>query len=268
MTRRVAHGALAAGLRPAPGARVPLRARHAVPGPGRGGAVCEVRPAAVARAGGERRRAARARRLRRFGRSPYGRGRRGSSRLGATGTGAGGPRPPGRATAAQRAGNPRDRRAARSRIPRAFDGGRGVTPSDGARSLRILRLRARLPRYLALGAIALLALAGLRAAVQGPADAAPTQPIRVEGDIEARGLAEAFARDYLSWDAARPEEYERRVRRLMTDAAAEQLPLLPRDGPRVGRAGPRSSASGARAAGASRRWLPRRAPASSTSPFR
>ena len=108
-----------------------------------------------------------------------------------------------------------------------------MTRTDRARSLRVLRVRARLSRYLALGAVALLALAGLRAALQGPADATLSQPTRVERDLEARGLAEAFAREYLSWDAARPEEYERRVRRLITDTAAEQLPLLPTTGREV-----------------------------------
>jgi hypothetical protein len=77
------------------------------------------------------------------------------------------------------------------------------------RSLRTLRWRARAPRLLAGTCFALLALAGLRAAV------APVEPqiapIRAAepADQPAGAFAEAFARAYLTWDPAAPERRER-----------------------------------------------------------
>ena len=94
-------------------------------------------------------------------------------------------------------------------------------------SLRLLRLRARLPRMLACAALAFLALAGLRTAVEGTPEAAPPAPPGT-GDLGARGFAEAFARVYLSWDAARPDERERAVSAYMSTRAAEQgVAVLP-----------------------------------------
>jgi hypothetical protein len=75
------------------------------------------------------------------------------------------------------------------------------------RSARADRLRARLPRYLALGALVILCLAGLRSIV-APAGA-ETEPAEVLVDVAAEELAMRFARTYLTYDAARPDARER-----------------------------------------------------------
>lgn len=101
----------------------------------------------------------------------------------------------------------------------------------GSNSLTMLRLRARLPRYLALATLAVLCVAGLRAAVAGPPEEAPAQPAGDVADVAAHGFAESFARAYLTWDAHRPEGYERRLQSFMVPGlAAEIAPALPASG--------------------------------------
>jgi hypothetical protein len=74
-------------------------------------------------------------------------------------------------------------------------------------SLRIARLRALAPRALFYVAMLVLVIAGLRAAIEGPAKPAilPLRPMATAGDLGERSFAEAFARAYLTWDDADPE---------------------------------------------------------------
>ena len=103
-----------------------------------------------------------------------------------------------------------------------------MSDRSDATSLRLLRLRARLPRYLAVSAVAFLSLAGLRAVLEGQSAVAPAAPVAAGVDRSAAGFAESFARAYLSWDADRPEAYERRLRSYMAAAAIDEgAPLLP-----------------------------------------
>ena len=100
-----------------------------------------------------------------------------------------------------------------------------------ATSLRLLRVRARLPRYVALAALAVLCIAGLRAVVAGPPEPAPAQPVPETADVSAHAFAESFARAYLTWEADRPEEHERRIGAFMASGAASEVaPVLPGSG--------------------------------------
>lgn len=85
-------------------------------------------------------------------------------------------------------------------------------------SLRALRWRARLPRLVATACLAMLAIAGLRAAI-APAD--PSRPPAIAPatvDQAAGAFAEAFARAYLAWDPASPELRERRLSAFLSGA--------------------------------------------------
>jgi hypothetical protein len=98
----------------------------------------------------------------------------------------------------------------------------GPVPVE-ARSLRALRLRARLPRALATTAVVLLALAGLRALIEGTPPAPAKERVLVAGDQTVGAFAESFARAYLSADPVQPELRETRLagflsRGLDTDA--------------------------------------------------
>lgn len=69
----------------------------------------------------------------------------------------------------------------------------------GARRLRALRWSSRAPRIAVTAAGTVIALTGVRALVAGPAEpvrAAATAPASA---LEPQALAEAFARDYLTW---------------------------------------------------------------------
>jgi Conjugative transposon protein TcpC len=79
------------------------------------------------------------------------------------------------------------------------------------RSLRTMRLRARAPRALATAAVALLALGGLRTAVEGATPAPAHKRIVARGDQTVAAFAEAFVRAYLSFDPAEPESREERL---------------------------------------------------------
>ena len=203
MTVESRHAALAAGLRPAPGARVPLRARHAVPGPGRGGAVREVRPAAVARASAgasarcpssptltlrpipRRPRAPRILPTRRYG----DRGRWPSTpRTGDRGaTGRQPPRPPGRSVPDPPSfdlGTPRERSQRRDARCGSCGCGRGCRAT-----WRWVR-----SRFLVAGRVCAPCSRG-RLTPRRP------QPSRPASISRRAGFAESFARAYLSWDA-------------------------------------------------------------------
>src|SRR4051812_24156430 len=90
-------------------------------------------------------------------------------------------------------------------------------PRLQARSLRLLRWRARAPRLVVLGCLSLLALAGLRAAV-APAGSSshPVSPVRTGIDPTVGSFAEAFARVYLAWDPAAPERREQLLARFLS----------------------------------------------------
>jgi Conjugative transposon protein TcpC len=77
-----------------------------------------------------------------------------------------------------------------------------------ARSLRAVRRRARLPRALATAAVALLALAGLRALIEGTPPAPAKQRVVAAEDQTVGAFAESFARVYLSFDPADPARRE------------------------------------------------------------
>ena len=73
----------------------------------------------------------------------------------------------------------------------------------GEQSLRVARLRALVPRYLALAALAVLVALGLRSLLSPPG-AAIARP-RGGADAPSQDFALQFARAYLTYDAARPE---------------------------------------------------------------
>jgi len=85
------------------------------------------------------------------------------------------------------------------------------------RSARLEQLRARAPRYLAMGALTLTCLVGLRS-MFWPSDPASAGSSGVVVDNAAQDFAQRFARAYLAYDAARPGLRERLLR-----------PLLPED---------------------------------------
>ncbi len=73
----------------------------------------------------------------------------------------------------------------------------------GEQSLRVARLRALIPRYLALAALAVLIALGLRSLLSPPG-AAIARP-RGGTDAPSQDFALQFVRAYLTYDAARPE---------------------------------------------------------------
>jgi Conjugative transposon protein TcpC len=79
------------------------------------------------------------------------------------------------------------------------------------RSLRALRLRARLPRVLATAAVALLALAGARGLVERTPPAPAKERVVAAGDEAAAAFAESFARVSLSSDPSEPGLREARL---------------------------------------------------------
>jgi len=79
------------------------------------------------------------------------------------------------------------------------------------RSSRAERLRARGPRYVFVGAVAVLALVGLRELVVGhPVPAAPKPPLGAQ-DVAMEGFATEFARAYLTYDGQDLESREDRL---------------------------------------------------------
>jgi Conjugative transposon protein TcpC len=98
------------------------------------------------------------------------------------------------------------------------------------RALRAMRLRARAPRALAAAAVALLALGGVRGAVEG-ADPAPAHKRIVESGNETVGaFAAAFVRAYLSFDPAEPELREERLAGYTSRALDPDAGLAPPSG--------------------------------------
>lgn len=96
-----------------------------------------------------------------------------------------------------------------------------------SRRLRGQRIRARLPKLLLLTCVAVLCVAGVRAAVM-PQAAGVAVIERGEGrDLAAEAFAEAFARAYLSWEAARPEDHQRRVAAFVSESLDPGAGLVP-----------------------------------------
>ncbi len=87
----------------------------------------------------------------------------------------------------------------------------GRARSD-VRSLRALRLRARLPRLLGAAAVGLFALAGVKALFTEPGVASTQARPSVAGNPSVEAFAEGFARAYLTWRPGRAEEREARLR--------------------------------------------------------
>lgn len=94
-----------------------------------------------------------------------------------------------------------------------------------------MRLRALAPRIAFYALLAILALAGLRAALEPAPE--PTATTRVERprdhDLAAESFAEAFARAYLTWDGSRPEERERRLAAFLPSTLDADGGLAPAD---------------------------------------
>ncbi len=86
-------------------------------------------------------------------------------------------------------------------------------PADvEVRSLRALRLRARLPRALAVGAVSLFALAGAKALLTNPGAASTQVRPTLASDPSVDAFAEAFTRAYLTWAPGRSEQREARLK--------------------------------------------------------
>lgn|GEM_PF-504388 len=95
-----------------------------------------------------------------------------------------------------------------------MESGAKTAPAGRARlaslrsSARYGRLRARAPRFAFLAAAGILCLAGLHSIVSPPAAGAPVEASAPPLDFAEQSFALAFARAYLAYDAARPEERE------------------------------------------------------------
>src|SRR3954469_15061441 len=87
-----------------------------------------------------------------------------------------------------------------------------------SRSLSSLRWRARAPRVLALAGLLVCAVLVLRSAARPEATTEPPARVQTPFDLRAEGFAEAFARAYLTWDAADPASHERAVARYTSQA--------------------------------------------------
>src|SRR3954468_12277667 len=101
-----------------------------------------------------------------------------------------------------------------------------------SRSLSGLRWRVRAPRVLALADLLVCTVLVLQSAAGPEARSERPERVQTPSDLRAEGFAEAFARAYLTWDAADPESHERSVARYTSQA------LDPGAGvrlPRVGR---------------------------------
>jgi hypothetical protein len=78
------------------------------------------------------------------------------------------------------------------------------TLSDAGESVRVARLRAAAPRYVAIAVLAVLLLLGLRALLWPPHP--HSEPPPTQADLPSRSFALQFARAYLTYDANRPAQ--------------------------------------------------------------
>jgi hypothetical protein len=93
------------------------------------------------------------------------------------------------------------------------------------------RWAARAPKAITVVVVSILCVAGLRAVIAGPPEAPRPPRVLFGSDLAQQSFAEAFARAYLTWDAARPTEHERQVAGFITDALGPGAGLsVPRRG--------------------------------------
>lgn len=93
------------------------------------------------------------------------------------------------------------------------------------RSAWLERVRARVPRYAFVIAVAVVALVGVRELVSPEQAPAPAGPAPVDRALE--DFAEGFARAYLSYDATRPRMRERALRRYTPDELGSDAGYAP-----------------------------------------
>lgn len=88
-----------------------------------------------------------------------------------------------------------------------------LTLSDAGENMRLARLRAVAPRYVAIAVLAILLLLGLRSLLwpQHPS----SEPLPAQADLPSRNFALQFARAYLTYDANRPAARLRRLASLV-----------------------------------------------------
>lgn len=98
------------------------------------------------------------------------------------------------------------------------------------RSARAERLKANLPRYLFIGLIGILCLAGLKT-ILSPAQAS-SEDEEIVGlvDQAAEGLALRFTRSYLTYDADRPGPRQRALASMLPGDVDSDAGLVPRSG--------------------------------------
>jgi hypothetical protein len=98
------------------------------------------------------------------------------------------------------------------------------------RSAAWTRHRARVPRYLALALLGVLLFLGVRSVIAPPAATSVGQPRVPRADDPSRYLALGFARAYLSYDAAHPEQRERALAPYIGESGEALAGLTPRRG--------------------------------------
>lgn len=98
-------------------------------------------------------------------------------------------------------------------------------------SLRSARARAQAPRALLYVLVLVLCIAGLRAALAGPAESAPPAPVAAHPiDVAAHAFAEGFARAYLTWDANNPEPRQRDLAAYLAEELDDDGGIFPPNG--------------------------------------
>src|SRR4051794_37762691 len=83
-----------------------------------------------------------------------------------------------------------------------------------SRPLRLVRLQAQVPRFVALVTLGATCAVGLRTLVRPYPTAHAVQVRPVAGpNLRSEAFAEDFARAYLTWDARRPDAHDRAMAR-------------------------------------------------------
>jgi len=100
--------------------------------------------------------------------------------------------------------------------------------SEGGESVRLARLRAAAPRYLAIGVLAVLLLLGLRSLVSPPRASTPSLP--ASADLPSRSFALQFARAYLTYNSNHPGARLRELAALVPDNLDRNGGSLPESG--------------------------------------
>jgi hypothetical protein len=102
------------------------------------------------------------------------------------------------------------------------------TLSDAGESVRLARLRAAAPRYVAIAVLAVLLLLGLRTLVWPPQPQSASLPAR--SDLPSRDFALQFARAYLTYDASRPGARLRNLAAFVPADLDRSAGVLPQSG--------------------------------------